>query len=327
MRFCCNGDRAAQGPAGSKSVHAFTLIELLAVIAIIVLLMGILVPAVNKARDQAKNTKTLSSIKAISAGLELFRNDNEAEIRGYPPSRAADDPTESGTQLIFGAQWLVRYMMGKDLRGYVPKRNVPENMLTNVAAGWEQRDWYADVPTALNRHAPLPRLGPYVQPDGLKVVAPASLPNAPVGALGTDDKTMQQPVMLDAFGAPILYYAATPARGPGIASFEGTTNGLFTMRDNGMFTGLCQGSSCSFPPWVFGDSGGEHHIKNFGPDDPPKVQTIADDKETFPYYILNKSAFEATGRRSAVPYHADSFLLITAGKDGLYGTADDVTNF
>ena len=27
------------------------------------------------------------------------------------------------------------------------------------------------------------------------------------------------------------------------------------------------------------------------------------------------------------PYRADMFILISAGKDGLYGTADDIANF
>ena len=27
------------------------------------------------------------------------------------------------------------------------------------------------------------------------------------------------------------------------------------------------------------------------------------------------------------PYRAQSYILISAGKDGLYGTSDDITNF
>ena len=68
----------------------------------------------------------------------------------------------------------------------------------------------------------------------------------------------------------------------------------------------------------------------------PRDETIADDMETFQYYILNKETFEATGGYedeeerqqppTVVPYRRDSFLLITPGRDGLFGTADDVTN-
>ena len=62
------------------------------------------------------------------------------------------------------------------------------------------------------------------------------------------------------------------------------------------------------------------------PDDGTLIHPIADgvgdDYEDFENMILNDEI--TTIRR---PYCAGSYILISAGKDGRYGTADDITNF
>lgn len=344
--FPAHPDRARRATA----LRAFTLIELLAVIAIIVLLISILVPSVGRARDQAKNAKTRAMLKAIGDGLEAFKGENEDEVRktgGYPPSSAADDPTESGQQNIFGAQWLVRYLVGKDSLGYVARRNVPPPLLDNPQQYWEQRYWYDTEGGPQGVTLPLERVGPYVAPEGLSLVLPEKLPNKPDGGAGCDPNTFKQPVAQDTFGYPILYYAAN-ARAAAkadakIASYNNATAGqaIYTMEDNGLFTGMCQGSTCRYPAWDFGNllGGGAddttrpiYKLSHFGATNPATAQSLAADiaagnTATFPYYILNKSAFETTNKKTAIPNRKDSFLLITAGKDGIYGTADDVANF
>ena len=49
------------------------------------------------------------------------------------------------------------------------------------------------------------------------------------------------------------------------------------------------------------------------------------DLEAFEEMIVNPQVFEAAGIKR--PYRAGSYILVSAGKDGLYGTADDITNF
>lgn len=61
--------------------RAFTLIELLTVIAIIGILAGILIPVVSSVRVSARTARGLAQLRQIGMALELYANDNKFE---YP---------------------------------------------------------------------------------------------------------------------------------------------------------------------------------------------------------------------------------------------------
>jgi len=65
--------------------RAFTLVELLVVISIIALLVAILLPALSKARFQAKVTICLSNLHQVSLGMNIYAADGEGN---YMPREA-----------------------------------------------------------------------------------------------------------------------------------------------------------------------------------------------------------------------------------------------
>ena len=93
---------------GPRLRAGFTLIELLVVIAIIGILAGMMLPALNRAKLAAKSAASLSNLRQLGLGLQMFVMENDSRFPVH--SSLASETTALGLPRTRWADYLYPYM-------------------------------------------------------------------------------------------------------------------------------------------------------------------------------------------------------------------------
>ena len=311
----------------NRKRSGLTIIEILVVVGIIALLAGILVPAASTVRNMAREVKQRAQLTAIELGLAAFKND----YGDYPPSDPYSwlgDTTDGRIENSSGAQKLAEALLGWDLLGFHPDsgfRADGANRWPYEVDGTQHaqgtyflydRGSDTDLEKRKGRYIDLDTAGAFQlgrtgNHDGLFV-----------GDLGPFDSSADTFVISDVFGKgrdvtlrdgsrekagnPILYYRAHAS--------EKIMDQIYRNADNDSLVYFLKepadvarrGTAPGKAPWNgYWNrlTGAVDRFYNFIED--PRVSTAA----------------------LEVPFKPDSYLLISAGNDGLYGTDDDICNF
>jgi type II secretory pathway pseudopilin PulG len=289
----------------SNRKAAFTIVELLTVMSIIVILIGLLVPALNKVKQYAYDVKQQAQFHSIDAAIELFNS----EFDGYPPSDAVDPDQVQ----YCGAMKLCEAMMGRDLMGFHP-----DSIFRSNGMGSSGIDLYPPQSTGIAYTNSLSaRKGPYLPLENANAFQLMDLYKE-TGLFAGENF-----VLCDVFrrvthlqsgqkvGMPILYYKANTANTQHDINNPKNSQNIYDYRDNNELVRL--GKPFDPPP-----NGGPHRLA-VDPSSP---------EEGYRFYMnTTNEKVLATARAAVRPYRADTYILISAGSDGEYGTPDDISNF
>ncbi len=292
-----------------RKKHGFTMMEILTVIVIVAMLIAVLLPSVTMVRRKASEAQQKAQLTTIDMALLAFK----ADYGDYPPS-------ELQLPDYCGAQKLAEALVGRDLLGFHPD--------SAWRADGKDSSGLVDVyfdplaAPAVKEQNIKERIGTYLEPEtanAFKLVALFGSGNT--GLLAEDTY-----VLCDAFkirrvelasgrkvraGTPILYFKADTSS----KTIDDTTtfsNNIYNIEDNSDLIDLGR----------LTEGGVDDTFDHLMVEDP-----IAPYGENFYRYDFDGGIKDSKIEAINWPHRPDSYILITAGADGEYGTDDDICNF
>jgi type II secretory pathway pseudopilin PulG len=294
-----------------QSRRGFTIIELLTIMSIIVILIGLLVPGLNKVRRYARKVKQKSQFHGIKNGIELFN----AEQDGYPESYD-NNVKDSSDPSYCGAMKLAEAMVGKDMIGYNPKSNFvgeeTEYYLPNDTTG--ENDDTQNIDGRIQ----------YLELEGINANYMGDLYGSASDCAPYDpcevvlcDVYGHQAANGERTGMPILYYKANTSGTAHPNPTDGTLSPGSSSSEGYLYEGNIYDYSDNY------DLAAVSPYHSNIPTTPVNLTNEQNCAEEFYKATWNKKVNIPGGR----PYRSDSFILQSAGFDGIYFTGDDVYNF
>lgn len=288
--------------------------ELLTVIGIMAMLVALLIPAVTAVRATAKRVSQKAQFASIEMSLTAFKTD----YGDYPPSNWWDPaPALAGPRDYCGTQKLAEALVGWDLMGFQPKSDFR-------ATGRNDAGIFVYNPNDAVLMAQ--RKGPYLEPASAGVFRLADIsPDKPGLFIDTVELAPDTFVLCDVFSVKRITF-----RKPGI--FETTTQNagtpiLYYRANTSSKSLIPSGSPANYQDQIYNPRDNFPLINlgrlaDWNKSSAARRKHILEDFNFFYEYIRDP---KITAR--PWPYRPDSYILISAGPDGEYGTGDDICNF
>jgi prepilin-type N-terminal cleavage/methylation domain-containing protein len=307
--------------------QGFTLIELLVVVSIIALLVGILTPGIRAFKKAADCLKQKSRFHAMEVGFELFQKD----YTEYPDSKQLGN--NSG-YYICGAQHLAEAFVGRDKKGFDPE--------TDWYAPLNDPELYSNGDDDQIERSLARREGHYIELDDADIYELSQLYSSTAGIYSpSSDSDPAAPVLTDVFykkkiiinpdtddearvrvGTPVLYFKASE------------TSKLFRETQDDSDTNI---DETDHTKWIYNYDDNKLIFDLEVMNEPTKVHLYKDSephpkdasKDAVDYFYekITNPKVKSEDPDYFRPYNARTFILISAGWDGIFGTNDDITNF